>query len=719
MLGVRRAALAALCLICCTTPLHAAPGQCAQPLPSDAPELGEPGENVQLDADSADLLREGMSSLSGDVRVTDGQRAFAAESLRFDTSRRLVDIATESRYREPGLFVRSRAMRFDIDAETGEFDHNEIILPETMARAGAAKMRLSRSGTAELSRVYYTTCAPGDDAWMLHASDITLDRDEGLGTARHARLHLFGVPVIYVPWFQFPLDDERRTGLLYPRMGSSSRNGFDLTWPIYVNLAPNYDLQIEPRWLSRRGLQLGGTARYLGRQQEARLRYEYLASDQRLGEDRAFGELSQRGMLNDRLSLAVDYAEVSDTAYFDDLGSDLDRSALTFLPQQMRMAYTAPSAYSASLRVSSFQVLDPSLLDSERPYRRLPQLRFDALTPDSLLYTRAGLSSEFVAFDADGVVEGRRFHINPYLRSFIDRNGWFAGTRLDWRYTAYDLSNQAAGAPSSPTRSLPSFSAEGGLRFERLTEGGSLQTLEPRAIYLYTPFRDQSDIPIFDSGEPDFDIVQLFSRNRFTGIDRIADANHIAGALTSRLLDRDTGMVRWSATIGQLLRLSRSEVTLDGIEEADSGVTDFIAGFEYRLSRRVRASVSTLWSPDEGRFNRTLSRLSYRDGQRRASVGYRYRRDQLEQSDIAVGWPIAGNFSAIGRWRRSIQEHQSLETLAGIAYESCCWIGRLTYRRYIASTDGEYESGVLLQVELRGLGGLGGSSAQRVDDYTY
>ena len=597
MLGLRRAVLAALCLTSCATPSLAAPGQCAQPLPPDAPELGRPVDGVALDADEAELLREGLSSLSGNVRVTDGKRAFAAESLRFDTSRRLLDIATESRYREEGLFVRSSGMRFDIEAETGEFDDSLIILQQAQARAGADKMRLRRSGSAELSGVYYTTCAPGDNAWALHAADIRLDREEGLGTARHARLHLFGVPIIYLPWFQFPLDERRRTGLLYPRIGSSSRNGIDLTWPVYVNLAPNYDLLIEPRWLSRRGLQLGGTARYLGRQQEAELRYEYLASDQRLGEDRAFGELSQRGMINDRLSLAIDYAEVSDLAYFDDFGSELDRSALTFLPQQMRMAYTAPSAYSISLLVSDFQVLDPSLLETERPYRRLPQLRLDALTPDSLLYTRAGLSGELVAFDADNVVEGRRFHINPYLRSFIDRNGWFAGARLDWRYTAYDLSDQAAGAPASPTRRLPSFSAEGGLRFERLTEGGNLQTLEPRAFYLFTPFRDQSDIPIFDSGEPDFDIVQLFSRNRFTGIDRIADANHLAGALTSRLLDRETGMVRWSATIGQLLRLERSEVTLDGSGEASRGVTDLIAGFDYRLSRRVSASVSTLWSP--------------------------------------------------------------------------------------------------------------------------
>ncbi|MCK5768768.1 LPS assembly protein LptD [Algiphilus sp.] len=719
MLGVRRAALAALCLACCTTRALAAGGQCTQPLPPDAPALDDTGNGIQLDADRADLVRDGLSTLSGGVSVSDGQRAFSAEELRFDSSRSLVDIDTRSQYRERSLYVASERMRFDIGAGSGRFEDSRIILQEIRARAGAEVMTLSESGTAELTGVRYTTCGPDSEAWALHASEIALDRASGLGTARNARLHVLGVPVLYVPWLQFPLDDQRRTGLLYPRIGTSSRNGFDLTWPVYVNLAPNYDLRIDPRWLSRRGLQMGSTFRYLGESQEGSLRYEYLANDQRVDDDRAFGELSHRALLNDRLSVATDYAEVSDTAYFDDLGSDFDRSALTFLPRQLRMAYTAPSAYTASLRVSSYQVLDPSLLTTERPYRRLPQLRVEAVTPGSLFYTRAGLSSEYVAFDGDNVVEGQRFHLNPYIRSNIDRNGWFASARADWQYTGYDLSEQAAGQPSDPSRSLPSFSAEGGLRFERLTDGGNLQTLEPRALYLYTPFRAQDDIPIFDSGEPDFGIVQLFSRNRYTGLDRIADANHVAGALTSRLLDSDTGAVRWSATVGQLLRFDRSRVALDGAGTAGSGVTDFIASFDYNLSRRVTASVSSLWSPDDERFNRTLTRIAYRDGQRQASVGYRYRRDQLEQTDIAAGWPLGGGFSAIGRWRRSLRAHQTLEALAGVAYESCCWIGRLTYRRYIASTDGEYESGVMLQFELRGLGGLGGSGSRSLLERGY
>lgn len=706
-------------------------GSCPQPLPTDAPALGSAVEGVELNADNVDLARAGFSELSGNVVINDGARVFAADAMRFDASRRLLDIGTQSQYRSDDLYVRSDGMRFDARSGRGEFDKPELILPNNSIRAGGSHLTLDEVGTAELSGAYYTTCAPDSEAWSMRAAEIRLDRDAGLGTARHARLHVLGVPVLYLPWVQFPLDDQRRTGVLYPTITSSSRNGVEILWPVYINLAPNYDLQIDPRLISQRGLQLGSRFRYLGEHQTGSVRYEYLGNDSRTGEDRAYGEFIHRGLINDRLSLSVDYSETSDTAYFNDLGSNLDRSALTFLPRQLQLTYNAPSAYTATLLISSFQTLDPTLLQDEKPYRRLPQLGLSTMTPGAIFATRAGMQAEYVNFDGDNVVDGQRMHLNPYLRSYIDRNAWFAGARLDLRHTRYELRNAAGMQSATPTRTVPSVSAEAGLRFERRTAGGNLQTLEPRGFYLYTPFREQSDIPLFDSGEPDFDIVQLFSTNRFSGIDRIADANHIAGAVTTRLLDTETGSVRWSATFGQLLRFDRSRVALDGTTtgnttstsepdgSADSGATDFIAAYDYRLSRRVRASVSTLWSPENDRFARTITRLRYRDGNRRAYVAYRYRRDQLEQADVAVAWPLRGNLSAVGRWRNSLRDSQTLETSAGIAYENCCWMVNLSYRRYIATIDGDYDAGVQLQFQLKGLGGIGGRELPAIlrDDY--
>lgn len=711
-------AIVSTALLCWTDAAWAAPaGRCTQPLPPDLPELGDRADGLQLSADDAELVRRGESRLSGAVLLSDGQRAFATERLRFHVSRQLVEIDAPSVFRTEDMVVRSSGARFDLVEERGRFEDPEIVLQPIQARAGARALDLDAAGVIALSGARYTTCAPEDRAWELRAGDISLDERSGVGTARHARLHVYGLPLLYVPWFQFPLDDSRRTGFLYPRIGSSSRSGFDLTWPVYINLAPNYDLQVEPRWLSRRGLQLGGEFRYLWQNHRGSLQYAYLANDSREDTDRAFGEFKHRGKLSDRISVRMDYAEVSDTAYFDDFGDDFDRSALTFLPRQLELVYNHPVAYSVSLRASDFQVLDPTLAAAERPFRRLPQVLLDAVTPGSLLFTRAGLNAEYVHFDADNVTTGQRFHVNPYLRAYNDQSSWFAGARLDLQHTSYALSNEPPGTDRSPSRTVPTISAEAGMRFERLTRGGNLQTLEPRGLYLYTPFRDQSDIPVFDSGEPDFDIVQLFATNRFTGTDRIADANHLAGALTSRLLDSRTGDVRWSATIGQLLRVSESRVELRPDEgSADSGATEFIAGFDYRLSQRVSASISTLWSPQDNEFNRVLTRMRYHSGGRLLSAGYRYRRDQLEQTDVAAAWPLGGGLSLIGRWRYSLLDRQSLESLAGVAYESCCWTGRLSFRRFVATSDGDFDTGIFLQFELRGLGGLGGSGGRLVPE---
>lgn len=700
-------------LLTLLTPLLALPayGQvmmCPQLSPDIVP-LGSSFEGTGLELLSDEVIYDpdGSSLLTGSVFLREGRRAFSAEALRLDEARQRVSIAERSIFRSDSLLVVSDAAEFDLADESGRFEHSEFTLLEAGARGSAEALDVKASGRATLHDGRYTTCAPEDDAWQLRAASISLDHEEGLGTARHARLHFLGVPIVYLPWFQFPIDDRRRTGVLFPTLGNSDRTGLDLRLPVYINLAPNYDMQVTPRYMSRRGLQLGTEFRYLLRDSRGRASFEHIASDSVFGDDRSYGEFEHEGRINDRMSVAANYAEVSDRQYFEDFGNRLDRSALTFLERRLQLTYNVPATYSVGFLVQNYQVIDPSLAQTEQPYSRLPQITLDAMSSREILNTRAGLTAEYVNFDGDNVVEGQRTTINPYLRHFIDRSAWFLGGRVDLNYTAYQLRDTAPGQPSDPTRTVPSFSAEGGLRFERMTEGGNLQTLEPRFFYLNTPYRDQSDLPIFDSGEPDFDIVQLFARNRFSGIDRIADAHHLAGAVTSRLLDTSTGAVRWSATIGQLLRFSDSRVMLPGQPGASSGATDFIAGIDYRLSSRVSATVSTLWSPDSGEFNRMISALRYRDGARRADIAYRYRRDILEQADLAVAWPLQGRWELVGRSRYSIADRRSLESIVGVGYETCCWTGRVTWRRYLSSARGEFDSGVYLQLELKGLGGIG------------
>ncbi len=698
-------------LIAATTLSFPAFGQeiASCPLPTDnlPPPVFSADPGVVLTADEVSLDKEGLSKLLGAVTLRQGDKEFTAEALDYDDTERQIFVRTDSIFRNRQLVIHSKEARFDLDAESGSFSDTEFTLPVRAARGDSSEITLSRDGTAGLSQVRYTTCAANSDAWYLEAANIKLDHEEGLGTAKHARLRFFGVPILYAPWFQFPIDDRRRTGLLAPTIGNSDRTGWDLQQPIYVNLAPNYDATLTPRYMSERGLQLTTAGRYLLPRAEGTLAYEYLGDDKETRERRDYFSLEHRSLINRRLALDVSYGEVSDPAYFEDLGGKIDLSSITHLERSARFTYQAPTAYSIQALVQDYQTIASSLVGVDDPYKRLPQIRFDALTRQAVWDTRLGFLGEYVNFARDNSVEGQRVDLHPFLRMEKDQVSWFANSQLDYRYTTYQLSNVPAGQASTLDRAVPLFSAEYGLRFDRITDSGAIQLLEPRLFYLYVPYEDQSQLPVFDSGEPDFDFTQLFARNRFSGEDRLSDANHLTAALTGRHLDPTTGAVKAAFSVGQLFRFTAPRVTLPGEPAPDSGATDFIAGVEYYLDSRWGARLSTQWSPEDAEFSRSSIALRYRDDRRRAEVAYRHRRDLLEQADVTLMTPIYGRYSFAGRWLYSLSDRQPLDLYAGISYETCCWSVMTSYRRYVTATNGEFNSGVSLQLELKGLARLG------------
>ena len=684
-------------------------GVCPQlDLMAEAPALGDGSPELRLSADDVDLVEGGISRLTGTVELRQADRVFSAEALEYEEGQNRVRVGVESTFRNPELLIRSQSAEFDLLEESGEFRNTRFTLPERAARGGAERIRLTKDGGTTLSGARYTTCAPDSEAWFIEASEIHLNQDSGLGTAKHARIRFGGVPILYLPYFQFPIDGQRRSGLLFPTVGQSDQTGFDARWPVYLNLAPNYDATITPRYMSDRGLMLMSEGRYLMSRGEGFMGFDTLPQDRAASdEDRNYFRAEHRGLINDRLAVDMRFAEISDRQYFEDFGGDIDLSAITHLERSARLTYQAPASYTLQALVQDYQTIAANLQPIDEPYRRLPQIRFSALTQRALFHTRAGVRSEYVNFARDDSIEGQRVDLRPFLRFERDELSRYVVAELDYRYTGYQLSQGVAGT-STPDRSLPSLGVEGGLRFERVTEGGSLQTLEPRAYYLYVPFRDQDALPLFDAGEPDFDFTQLFARNRYSGEDRVSDAHHVAMAATTRLLDPESGQVRWTASLGQLYRIQAPRVDLPGFQTPDAGATDFIASVDYRLSRRISASAASQWSPDENQFDRSRVALRYREGGRDVQVGYRYRAELLEQVDIAAQMPIAAGFSTSGRWRYSLAEHQSLDLFTGIGYETCCWAVNAAYRRYIADTAGNYNSGVYLQLELKGLTRIGG-----------
>lgn len=683
-------------------------------------------DKIHLTADNADLVRDGLSTLTGSVRMRRADQEITANKIDYDDANQRVIINDESVYRSSRAVIDSQRSQFDINDETGLFSDNAFTLLTRDARGHADELQVNGDKTADLKGADYTTCAPGNDSWYLEASKLHLDYDEGLGTARNARLRFLGVPIFYSPWLQFPIDDRRRSGLLYPVLANTNKTGFDVREPVYINLGPNYDATFTPRYMSKRGTQLELTGRYLLSQSEGNLGYQYLDEDQITNKRRDYAFFNDRSLLTPHLSMDLHYADVSDPRYFEDLGSggsgnNIDLSSDSFLDRSARFIYQAPAAYSVQVLVQDYQEITSNLTNVEQPYRRLPQVRFDTQTRNSYFYTRAGLSSEYSNFARDDSVEGQRYDIDPYIKIERDTISWFSKAQLDYRYTGYQLTGTPAGQPDAPDRALPMFSAEYGLRFERITEDGTPQLLEPRLFYLYVPYRNQNNLPIFDSGEPDFDFTQLFARNRFSGLDRISDADEVTLALTARQLDPETGAVKASASIGQLYRFEAPKVALPDENPPDSGATDFIGEFEYNVTQSWGTRLVTQWSPENSEFSRNGVAVRYRDdGHRYFELAYRYRRDLLEEADLTVMTPIYQAISLASRWRYSLRDSQGLDSYVGLRYDTCCYAVDVAYRRYISDSQGTMNNGIYFQLELKGLGQIGsGFPNLRVDDDVY
>ncbi len=689
---------------------------CTQlPLAANLPTLVEGPQDgpVHLSADDVSLDKDGISTLLGKVRVVQGGQEFSSEALNYDDANRTVHVRAESLFRSKQLNIKSQAADFDLNTQTGVFRDTLFTLPSRAARGSADEIEVAQEGSARVHKIRYTTCGPESNAWYLLAGDVHLDYKEGMGTATNAVLELGSVPVFYWPYFRFPIDNQRHTGLLFPTIGLTNNTGLDIRQPLYLNIAPNIDDTFTPRYMSKRGTQLGNNFRYLFEQSEGNIDFEYLREDRSTLTRRSFFELQHDSLITPRLALDVHVADVSDDQYFEDFGgTHIDASALTYLDRSARLTYQAPASYTVNVIAQDFQTIDSTILPADEPYRRVPEVRLDALTPNSFYNTRAGLGAEYDYFTRPNSVNGQRLDLQPFLRLEKDNIAWYTSSQIDARYTLYELSNTAPGQDSVQQRYVPTFSSEGGLRFERITDNGSVQTLEPRLMYLYTPYRDQTNIPTFDSGEPDFDITELFSRNRYSGIDRISDANQAAFAVTSRLLDPTTGQVQLTATLGQIYRFTAPQVTLPGFTSPGSGATDFISTLDYRLSSHFAASSLLQWAPGDHQFNRANFAVRYREDEtnnsgNRIDMIYRYRRGVLEQSDLVASLPLFEGWRVAGRWRYSIQDHRSLDILGGLEYETCCWALRTSYRRYIANTTGRFDNGVYVQLELKGMSRLG------------
>ncbi|HHQ14657.1 MAG TPA: LPS-assembly protein LptD, partial [Chromatiales bacterium] len=302
-------------------------------------------------------------------------------------------------------------------------------------------------------------------------------------------------------------------------------------------------------------------------------------------------------------------------------------------------------------------------------------------------------------------VTGLRAFVTPMIARPFDWKIFELTPELSLDHTIYRLNGTPPGQDSNATRTAPIMSLDLSTSFERYTHGSSwLMTLEPRFLYTYIPFRNQDQLPVFDTVDPDLNMVQLFRKNRFVGHDRIADTNQVALGLTSRLIGADDGVEFLRLTMGQLQFLSAQEVTLPGEMPDNSTSSDYIAEFNARLASRWSVNAGFQWNSNDGEIRRTNTAIRYqRDARRIANLGYRFRRDSLEEIDVSVGWPIGGRWNFVGRYNYSLLSNKPLERFVALEYETCCWAIRGTWRRNIVNRAGDSDTSVGFQVVLKGL----------------
>jgi len=715
--------------------------------PPTAPRSAHGAGNIEISSDAADIGVDGRGALKGNVVVRQGDVELRAGEMQIDKPNQYVQSAGSIDYNDPLVHVTGTGGSYS-PGTGAEFQGARFELHERSARGASDSLALTPDGVLRLKNVTFTTCPAAHEAWELKADSITLDTRKQIGTGRDAHVDFLGVPLIYLPWVSFPLSSDRKSGFLFPSLGSTSSSGFQLAIPYYWNIAPNADFTFQPVEYTKRGPDLGGDLRFLTADQHGELQWNYLPNDTLYGGSRSRVQLNDVVELPADVRLTVDAQSVSDVLYFQDFSQSPAGTSTSFLNRSATLSYR-DAHWSVDGQAQQYQTIDTTLLVDERPYARAPRLAVDS---DYTLFgvLHYGFESEIVDFQhapstpgLPALPSGWREDLTPALSLALAGPGYFLRPALAWRATYYQLAATLPGAPTSLSRSLPLASLDSGLVFER--ESGAHETrtltLEPRLQYLYVPYRDQSALPVFDSGLPDLNAVELFRSNRYVGADRVSDANQLTAALTSRLLDAQNGRQFIAATLGQSYYFSTPRVTLPGETPLTATHSDFVAQLALTAFADWNADAAVQWDPDNERSERTQLNLQYKPAPETVvNLSYRYQRfvqvpefvqgfqlpcdpatvqpgvatgcdfQGFDQVEGSAAWPIHRSWSVFAREVFDLRNHEELERFAGFEYRACCWRLRLGARRYVSSFTGARDTGVWLQLELAGLAGVGSAS---------
>lgn len=588
----------------------------------------------------------------------------------------------------------------------------------SIASGSAERAEFEGENQITLLDTTYSTCKPGATDWYMRSSEVHLDYDREVGEAKHSVFYLKDVPFFYIPTGTFSLNRERKSGVLHPFFSTSTRDGLDLTVPYYWNIAPNYDATIYPRYMTKRGFQLGVEAQYIDFNYSGNARVEYMPYDQLADRERYAYLFRHQQNLGQGFSATVNYNRVSDNFYFQDLSSRLIQTTQVQLPQQFVLGYTPVPWLQTNLQVLQYQTLqtDPSNPVAV-PYFLEPQLNMIGFKPD-VLGTDFTLQAQYTRFINPGQVQGDRLVVYPQFSLPIVHPAFSITPKIGVSATQYQLNNQpSANDPTNISRVLPTFTLDSTVIFERetsLLDKAFIQTLEPRLYYVNIPYKNQNDIPIFDTYQSDFNFAQIFSENRYSGFDRINDANQLTAALTTRMLDGSTGVERFKAMVGQVYYFRPGKVTLPGQSTQTEGFSSVISAFSGLVLPKTYTDVAWQYNFAENINERFSAGVRYQPELGKViSAGYRYTRNAVDETptvdqiDISGQWPLSSRWNAVGRFNYSfLGGDQLLEAIGGLEYNAGCWAVRAVAQR-LEAIAGSPNTTLFLQLELSDFGSIG------------
>lgn len=723
--------LLAFCLLACAAgavaqPPPIQPGQFAQcppnpvlaPVPATA--VGTAAQPVRIQADRARARRAGKMTLSGNVIVTRGAERFWGDVLDYNERSNILTGHGKLRYASPRLSLKAKKARYDFSTDHGTFYDNTYQLPARHGRGKAGRIDTHASNKTDLTNINYTSCPAGNTDWMLHADKVVLDHDTEIGYAHDAWLSFMGVPFLWTPYLSFPLTDRRKSGLLAPSISQNSTGGLDVEVPYYFNIAPNLDMTLAGRLVTRRGFMVSDTFRWLLPGTTGQVHAEYMPHDRKADRERSLFTLNDTSQLAAHWRVDTQLEYISDAHYLDDFGASLRRVAQTYQTRRVKATWQVASG-SAFLQLVDQAPLDPAITPAMRPYRKLPEFGFDFAWPDYRTGLKPSLYGDFTRFEAPQRQGAFRSVLRPAASWNFAGPSWYVTPKIGVDEANYRLDAFGGAASGSVNRLTPEASLDAGLRFERrLGEGGWLtQTLEPRANYLYVPYRDQADIPIFDTYLPPLDMERLFATNRFVGPDRLGDANRISLGLTSRFVNNRTGEQLFTLGVGQSYYFRDRRVTLPGESAQTHDTSDIVGQFTANMGHHIHARVVADYNPYSSKFDQGYVGFQYHPSTYTVlNLGYLYRQGELNQTNVSFSLPLTSHWSVVGRWNYSILDDQTLETMAGIQYDTCCWRVRLVTRRFV-TLDGQGNSAIFLELQLKGLGSLGNRVSNFLHDDIY